>query len=101
MLLSPGFLPPIKRIAISYQERASFPAEVWLYLLCFQKFMRSHAGFIRAHLGKSRNGRNSPVGLAFQAAKRAHGSARVQAGGRFPHAGETIPRGTREPNERK
>src|SRR5713226_5466778 len=58
--------------------RASFPAEVWLYLLCFQNLRRSHAGFIRAHQWKSRNGQNSPE---FRSAKSVRESARVQAGG--------------------
>src|SRR6266849_3867313 len=60
----------------------------------FERFRRS------CSRGLSK-GKNSAVELAFQAAKSAHGSAQVQAGGPFPHAGETIQRGIREPNGRK
>src|SRR5712691_4912037 len=93
-----GFLPPTKGWRSPAIIRASFPAEVWPYLLCFQNLRRSHAGFIRAHQWKSRNGKNSPE---FRSAKSVRESARVQAGGPFPHAGETAQRGTRERNEPK
>lgn len=62
--------------------------------LCFKKLSAGETLLILSDSGKAERVINSPAELAFQAAKSAHGGARVQAGDAFPHFGETGQRGT-------